>query len=88
MKLIPLKDRVILKPLKAPEKQKGIILVPDQSKFSKHFLVHAIGDEVESINVNDHVLLQEYAGSHYEVEGDVYVVAFEKEIVAIVEDLT
>lgn len=95
MKLVPLEDRVVVKPQEAENKTAGGIVLPDTAK-EKPLMgkVIAVGpgkmlDSGKrgsmSVKKNDTVLYGKYGGSDVEVEGVEYKIIRESEILGVVE---
>ena len=95
MKIKPLGDRVVVKPLEALEKSKGGIIVPDTAKEKpQEGKVVAVGkgrvtDDgkviAAEVKVNDKVLYGKYSGTEITVDREEYVVLHESDILGIVE---
>ncbi len=97
MKLKPLYDKVVVERFEEKEERtpSGII-IPDTAKEKPQLgKVVAVGPgkvlengEVRplSVKVGDVVLFNKYAGNEVEIEGKMYLVMSEDEILAIVED--
>lgn len=88
--IIPLHDRVIIKPAKAEEKSAGGIIIPDTAKEKpQRGSVIAAGpgkvDEPVTVKKGDEVLYGKYAGTEITVEGNEYLIMRESDIIAIVE---
>lgn len=95
MKLIPLEDRVVLKPQEAEAKTAGGIVLPDTAK-EKPLIGKVIsvgpgklmdnGQRTPmSVKKNDTVLFGKYSGSEVEVDGEDYKVLRESEILGVIE---
>jgi chaperonin GroES len=95
MKLIPLEDRVVVKPQEAESKTAGGIVLPDSAK-EKPLMgkVVSVGPGkmldsgslgAMSVKKNDVVLYGKYGGSDVEVDGVEYKILRESEILGIVE---
>jgi chaperonin GroES len=94
MKLKPLSDHVVIKPLEAEEKTAGGILLPDTAKEkSTRGEVMAVGGGrvlpngrtvKPAVSVGDIVLYSKYAGSEVKVDGKELKIVQESEILAIV----
>lgn len=93
MKLKPLADRVIIKPMPAEEKTKGGIIVPDTAK-EKPVIgeIVAVGPGKRSedgkvipmeVKVGNKVLYGKYSGTEVTVEGEEYLIMRESDIFAI-----
>ena len=88
MKLKPLSDKIVLEQIEAEEKSAaGIILPTDSQERPKQAKVLAIGPDVKEIKTGDVVLYKGGFGGVEEVkvDGVEYLIAREKEILAIVE---
>jgi chaperonin GroES len=95
MKLIPLEDRIVVKPQEAETKTAGGIVLPDTAK-EKPLMgkVVAVGPgkmlesgkrSSMSVKKNDTVLYGKYSGSEVEVDGVEYKIVRESEILGVVE---
>ncbi len=87
--IIPLHDRVIIKPAKAEEKTAGGIIIPETAKEKpQRGTVIAAGpgkvDEPVTVKKGDEVLYGKYAGTEITVEGNDYLIMRESDIIAIV----
>ncbi len=95
MKIKPLGDRVVVKPLEAMEKSKGGIVLPDTAKEKpQEGEVVAVGkgrvtDDGKlltmEVKVGDKVLYGKYSGTEVTIENEEYVVLHESDILGIVE---
>jgi chaperonin GroES len=94
MKLKPLSDHVVIKPLEAEEKTAGGILLPDTAKEkSTRGEVMAVGSGrimpngrvvKPAVSTGDIVIYAKYAGSEVKVDGKELKIVQENEILAIV----
>ena len=96
MKLQPLADRVIIKPLKAEEKTKGGIVLPDTAKEKpQEGEVVAVGKgkildnghvQAPDVKVGDRVLYGKYSGTEIKANdgGDLLIVR-EEELLAVLK---
>ena len=95
MKLKPLDDRVVVKPLEAEEKTPGGIVLPDTAKEKPQIgKVIAVGPgklldsgnrSQMAVKKNDQVLYGKYSGSEVEIDGKKLKILHESEILGIVE---
>jgi chaperonin GroES len=95
MKIKPLGDRVVVKPLETIEKSKGGIVIPDTAKEKpQEGKVVAVGkgrvtDDGKliavEVKVNDKVLYGKYSGTEITVDREEYVVLHESDILGIVD---
>jgi chaperonin GroES len=93
MKIRPLADRVVIKPLPADEKTKGGIFLPDTAK-EKPVVGEIVavgpgrkGDDGKivamEVKVGDHVLYGKYSGTETTVDGQEYLILRETDIFAV-----
>ena len=95
MKIKPLADRVVIKPLESIDKTKGGIYVPDTAKEKpQEGKIVAVGPGRTSedgksikleVKVGDKVLYGKYSGTEVTVEGDEYLIVNERDILAIIK---
>lgn len=96
MKLKPLGDRVVVKPLTSEEVTKSGILLPDtvEKEKKEEGEVVAVGPgrindqgqrNTPEVKVGDRVLFGKYAGEDVEVDGTEYKVLKEEDVLAVVE---
>ena len=94
LKIKPLADRVVVKPLEAEEVTKGGIILPDSAKEKpQEAEVVAVGPgKIEdgkkqemSVKVGDKVIYAKYSGDDIKIEGQEYTIIEEDKILAIVE---
>jgi chaperonin GroES len=89
LNIIPLHDRVIVKPAPAEEKTAGGIIIPDTAKEKpQRGSVVAAGpgkkDEPLTVKAGDTVLYGKYSGTEITIEGRDYLIMRESDILAIV----
>ena len=96
MKLVPLFDRVVLKPLVAEETTKSGIVVPGQAKEKpQQAEVIAVGpgglvdgkEVTMQVKVGDKVIFSKYSGTEVEgeSENDKLVIVKQNDILAVIE---
>ena len=95
MKLKPLDDRVVIKPLEAQEKTASGIFLPDaaQEKPQIGKVVWIGPGKVQddgkrapmSVKKNDEVIYGKYMGNEIEIDGQKYVITRESDLLGIVE---
>ena len=95
MKIVPLRDRVLLKRLGEEEKTKGGIIIPDTAKEKpQEGKVVAIGPgkpdkegkrTPRDIKKEDRVLFGKYAGTEIKVDGVEYLIMQEDDILGIIK---
>ena len=89
LKIKPLADRVVVKPLEAMEKTVSGIIIPDSAKEKpQRGTVMAAGpgtkDDKMEVKVGDVVLYGKYAGTEINVDGKDYLIMKQTDILAIV----
>jgi chaperonin GroES len=95
MKIQPLDDRVVIKPLEAEEKTAGGIVIPDTAKEKPakgKVLSIGPGKLLEngnraelSVKKNDVVVYSKYAGNEVKIDGDELIIMRESDILGIIE---
>ncbi|MBC7320853.1 co-chaperone GroES [bacterium] len=96
MKLKPLGDRVLVKPIAVEERTKSGIVLPDTAKEKpQQGKVLAVGQgrlldngQLVPLQVKegDKVLYSKYAGTEVKIENEEYLILSERDILAIVEE--
>ena len=84
MKLIPQKNYVVVKPILKEDKTETGILLPGIKSNSAFAEVVEIGDEVNSLNINDKVVYNDN-GKNVTLDGENYIVLKEDDIIAKVK---
>ena len=92
--IIPLGDRIIIKPIAKDEKTAGGIILPDTAQEkSTEGMVIAVGEGKVTndgklikpkIKVNDTVLYGIYGGTELKVEGEDYLIMSENDVYGII----
>jgi len=94
MKLKPLGDRVVVKPIEEVSKTKAGLYIPDTAKEKSHQgKVIAIGPgkiddgqvQAMTVKVGDIVLYKEYGGDDFKLDGVAVVILKEEDILGIIE---
>ena len=89
LKIKPLADRVIIKPMEAEEKTASGIIIPDSAKEKpQRGTILAVGpgtkDEKMEVKVGDVVLYGKYSGTEISIDDDDYLIMKQTDILAIV----
>ena len=94
VKIRPLGDRVLVKPLEEGEVKKGGIIIPDTAKEKpQEGEVVALGtgkidDEGKrqefTVKKGDKVLISKYGGTEIKIDGDTYLIMREDDILGII----
>ena len=94
MKIRPLFDRVVIKSCEVEETTKsGLILTGNAKEKPQMAEVIAVGpggvvdgkDVTMSVNVGDKVIYSKYAGNEVKLDGEVYIIVRQSDILAVVE---
>lgn len=95
MAIIPLGDRIVVKPLEEEEEQIGGIIIPDTAKEKpQEGKVIAVGPgklldtgerQAPSVAVGDKVLYGKYSGTEIKYDGDDLLIVREDDILAKLE---
>lgn len=95
MKIKPLGDRVLVKPLEEGEQVRGGIIIPDTAKEKpQQGKVKAVGpgkrtDDGKNLPMNvkvgQTVLYGKYAGTEVKIDGEDYLIMSESDIFGIIE---
>jgi len=96
MKVKPLDDRVLVKPMESEEKTEGGIVLPDTAKEKPmKGTIEAVGGgkllkggnrAQLSVKVGDRVIYGKYAGHDIKIEGVEYKIMKEEDILARIEE--
>jgi len=87
MKIKPLRDNVVVKPVSIEEKTKTGIILPDTAEKQKpeQGKVISVGPKVKGIKRNDLVLFTQYAPNEIKVDNKELLVIKEEDILAVIE---
>ena len=87
MKVKPLGDRILVKPVDAAEKTSGGIIIPQtaQEKTQEAKVVAVGASEDIKVKVGDRVLHDKYAGTTLKVDGQDHIIIKAEDVLAIVE---
>jgi len=82
MKITPLFDRVLLKPITTQISQGGIHIPREASERSQIMTVIAIGEPDTPLEIGDKVVVSKYAGTEVIVDNEKYYVINKYDILA------
>ncbi len=96
LKLRPLADRVVIKPVEREEVTKSGIVLPDTAKEKpQEGIIEAVGNGRYNertgerikldVEVGDRVMYAKYAGSEVKIDDVDYLILSEKDILAVVQ---
>jgi chaperonin GroES len=91
MKLKPLGDRVVVKPVTQEEVTKSGIVLPDtvekEKKEQGEIVSIGEGEKIKKLNlkVGDTVIFGKYAGDEVEIDDTEYKVLKEEDVLAVIE---
>lgn len=96
MKLKPLADRILIRPLEARDQTKGGIVLPDTAKEKpQEGEIVAVGEGKRSdegkviplsLKVGTKVLYGKYSGTEVTIDGEEYLIIREEDVLGIIED--
>lgn len=96
MKVKPLGDRVLVKPIEEKEVKKGNIIIPDTAKEKpQQGEVVAVGKGKMTedgkllpmeVKVGDKVLYGKYSGTEIKIDGQEYLILHQDDILGIIEE--
>jgi len=95
MKLQPVDERVVIKPLEETEKKVGSIIIPETAKERPQIgEVIALGDDVpkkeggkllsEILKVGDKVVYSKYGGTEIKIDNEEFLIVNRSDILAVV----
>lgn len=86
MKVNPLNDRLLVKPVDAAEKTSGGIFIPATAQEkTQEAVVVAIGDSEDiKVKVKDRIIHDKYAGTNLTIEGEEHIIIKADDILATV----
>ena len=95
MRLKPLHDRIVVKPVEEDEKTSEGIIIPDTAKEkSQRGKVIAVGPENVAkggslislaVDEGDRILFSKYGGTEVKIEGEEYLIMREDDVLGIIE---
>lgn len=92
MKIIPLFDRVVVKPIKEKPEKIGNIILPESAQRPEISEVVSLGigkldgEQVDfEVKVGDRVIFNKFSGSDFKIDNEMYTIIKEKDILAIIE---
>lgn len=84
MKLHPLADRLVAKPLEAQEKTSSGFYVPDSAKERPQIgEVIAVGKDVKEIKVGDNIVYKQYGPDTIKVDNQDLLIVKEEDVLAV-----
>lgn len=90
MKVKPMDDRLLIKPLEPESKTPSGIIIPDTAKEKPIFgEVIAVGNDEELqkvVKVGDKIIFAKYGGEEISIDGKDYRIIQRSDVLAIVED--
>jgi len=91
MKIKPIGERVLIKPIKAEEKTAGGIYFPEEAKEEKRqAIVEEVGKTKDGkelpLKIGDKILYGGYSSDKFEINNEKYLIVDFKDILAIMED--
>ena len=90
MKIKPLADRVLVKPVKAEAKTASGIIIPEAAQEkTQTATVEAVGPGTEkepvTVKVGETSMHDKYAGTQIRIDGEDYLIVKNSDIIAVIE---
>jgi chaperonin GroES len=97
MKIRPVDERILIKPLKEEERKVGGIIIPDTAKERPQMgEVMALGDDIEFsdrkqrklsdiVKAGDRVVYARYGGTEFKMDNEEYLLVSRSDILAVVQ---
>ncbi|HPF16232.1 MAG TPA: co-chaperone GroES [Thermotogota bacterium] len=87
MRIKPLGDRALIKPITEEKRTEGGLVLPDTSKEKPQKAeVIAIGKlEDVDLNVGDRIIFSKYAGTEIKIDGEDYILIDSGDILGLIE---
>ena len=86
MKLQPLADRIVAKPVEAESTSPAGILLPDQAKEKTQMaVVMSVGKEVKEVKVGDKIIHSEYGPNRFKQGQEELIIVKEEDVLAVVK---
>lgn len=90
MKIKPLADRVLVKPVKAESKTASGIIIPEAAQEkTQTATVEAVGPGTEkdpvTVKVGETIMHDKYAGTQIKIDGEDYLIVKNSDIIAVIE---
>jgi len=88
MKIKPLEERIVVKPVEQEQKTKGGIYLPDTASKEKpqQGEVIAVGPDFKGVEVGDKVLFARYGGTEVKMDEEEYLVLGKDDVLAVLEE--
>ena len=84
MKIKPLADRVLVKPVKAEAKTASGIIIPEAAQEkTQTATVEAVGPG--TVKVGETIMHDKYAGTQIKIDGEDYLIVKNSDIIAVIE---
>jgi chaperonin GroES len=85
MKLHPLADRIVAKPVEAETKTAAGILLPEQAKDKTQLAeVVAVGKDVKEVKTGDRIVHSEYGPDRFKQGNQELIIVKEKDVLAVI----
>jgi len=91
MKVIPLGDRLLIKPIKEEEKTEGGIVLPDSAKekpMKAEVIAVGEGEDIKDLDlkVGDKVIYSKYSGTEIKINDEEHIIIDAEDILAKIEE--
>jgi len=82
MKIKPIHDRVLLKPVEEKVSAAGILIPKEATERSQTMTVIALGETEIAVNIGDRVIVSKYAGTEVIIGNEKYYILNQYDILA------
>ncbi len=90
MKIQPLEDRVLIRPMEEKEKKLGSIIIPETAKEKPQVgVIEAVGTDEELkkiVKVGDKIIYGKYSGTEFEIDGVNYLIIPKADLLGVLKD--
>ncbi len=88
MKIKPLGERIVVRPIKQEEKTEGGIYLPETASKEKPQRgdVIAVGADFKGVKKGDKVIFAKYGGAEIKIDDEEYLILGEDDVLAILEE--
>ncbi len=89
MKINPVEERAVIKPLKEEgERKVGSLYIPDTATKERPQIgeVIAVSDDIEIVKVGDKVVYAKYGGTEIKIDDEEYLIVARADILAVITE--
>jgi chaperonin GroES len=83
----PLGSRVLVKRDAAKAVTEGGLIIPDEAQQKMHMgVVLAVGPDVKTLKVDDHVIFENYAATELELDKEPVLVLYDEDVMIVLQE--